>query len=306
MAKQAPKMTLQFTHPKYWATWFGLGIIWVITQLPAPMIWSLGNAVGRLIRPLLKRRLHIARTNLALCYPAMPEEEREQLLTDNLLAHGRGIFEMGMGWWWSDRRVQSISEIEGKEYVDAFYQQGRSVVAITIHNVNLEMNARVLGLRIPAVNFYRPHNNALLEYMQYHGRLRSNKMQVSKRDVKTLFNALKEPNLIVYLPDHDYGPERAEFVPFCGPTLAATTTAIHNIVKRSHAGVVLLVPLWTGSGYKVKLLPAPEQYPTGDDKRDCEIINQAVASMIAMAPEQYLWTHRRFKTRPPESPQTIY
>lgn len=306
MVASAPKITLSLFHPKFWLTWLGLGIIYVIVQLPTPWIWAVGSKLGHAIKPLIKRRIHIAHTNLRLCYPNKSEDEISALLNNNIEAQGRGILEMGMGWWWSDKRIREVGEIEGIEYVESFYQQGKGVMAITIHNINLEVSNRVVGQHIPAINFYRPHNNALLEYMQFHGRLRSNKHSISKRNTRRLMSLLKTPNLALYLPDHDYGPVRAEFVPFCGNTLAATTTATANIIRRTECGVVLLAPIRTPNGYKIKILPAPEHYPTGDDQEDCTIINKAIADLINLCPEQYLWAHRRFKTRPPEAPETLY
>ncbi len=306
MTTATPKMSLSLFHPKYWATWIGLGIIYLIVQLPLPWIWSIGKQLGRAVAPLMKKRIHIARTNIQLCFPSLTEQQQEKIIKENLEAQGIGLLEMGMGWWWSDKRIQSVYTLESDERVRQILEQGRGVLAITPHNINLEIHGRLFGVEHQAMHFYRQHNNALLEYMQYHGRMRSSAKLINKRSIKTLMSALRKPNMVIYLPDQDYGPDRAEFVPFYEFATAATTTATHNIIKRTSCAVIMTVLVRSHDGYIVKVLPGPENYPSDDDQADCHAMNKAIESMIDFNPAQYLWAHRRFKTRPPEAPKSVY
>ena len=172
------------------------------------------------------------------------------------------------------------------------------MLGLAIHNMNLEVNGRTIGLQHPSVGFYRRHNNPLMEYMQYHGRNRSNKYMVHKRDVPGLIEALNNKELCLYLPDQDYGRKRSEFVPFFGVKDAATTTGTLLFANAANCETVFLLPLRTKHGYKIKVLPGLENFPSGDDNYDVSRVNEMIETMVNEAPEQYLWMHRRFRSRP--------
>lgn len=304
----APKFSMSFFLPKYWLNWIGISILFLISWLPYRMQLWLGSLVGLLMYRLAKRRVNIARTNLSVCFPNMPEAEKEQLVRENFKASGIAIFESGMGWWWPSWRIKRKAHYQGMEHLDAAVAKGKGVLLVACHMVCLEMSGRILGQHRPNVAFYRPHNNALMEYFQYHGRARDNRYLIGKKDVKGLISALRHNESCIYLPDQDYGRRRSVFVPFFAEPEACTTTGTSLFSKQTGCTLLMVNQrrLPNGKGYEVKLEPISEHYPSDDESADATILNQIFERCIEQAPEQYMWLHRRFKTRPDPKQPSYY
>lgn len=302
----APEFELAFLLPKYWLTWLSILILYCISWMPYKIQQLIGKLLGKLLKVVAKKRYHVAKRNIDLCFPDMEPQKRAAMLKENLNNAGMAILETSMGWWWPSWRVGRKAEFEGYEHIEAILAKGKGVLAYTIHNMNLEFACRVLGRQYPSVVFYRKHNNRLMEYMQYYGRNRANKYMVHKRNVRGLIQALDEGELCIYLPDQDYGRTRIEFTPFFAVPEVATTTGSLLFAKKANCETIFLVSIRTDNGYKIIALPGLENFPSGDDKHDVTRINQMVEKMVMFAPEQYLWMHKRFKTRPNANDPSLY
>ncbi|WP_416307827.1 LpxL/LpxP family Kdo(2)-lipid IV(A) lauroyl/palmitoleoyl acyltransferase [Neptunicella sp. SCSIO 80796] len=301
-----PVFQWSFLAPKYWPTWLAVSILYLVSWLPYRLQLWLGKGIGKLLSRLLKSRRKVAERNLQLCFPQMPEAQRQQILEQAMHNAGMALLESGMGWWWPDWRVKKWCSVEGYEHIQAILDKGKGVLGLAIHNMNLEINCRGIGMVHPSVVFYRRHNNPLMEYFQYHGRARSNKLMIHKKGVAEMLKSLNNGDLCVYLPDQDYGPKRCEFVPFFAVEETATTTGTMIFADKANCESVFLLPLRTERGYVIKVLPGLENFPSGDDKLDVARINRKIEEMIMVAPEQYLWMHKRFKTRPRDNKQSLY
>ncbi|WP_158971236.1 LpxL/LpxP family Kdo(2)-lipid IV(A) lauroyl/palmitoleoyl acyltransferase [Paraglaciecola sp. L3A3] len=303
---EAPRFELAFLLPKYWLTWISIVILYSISWLPYKVQLSLGKLLGKLLKVVAKKRCLVAKRNLELCFPDYTEQQRQAILDANIENAGMAILETGMGWWWPNWRVNRKAEFEGYEHIEAILAKGKGVLGYAIHNLNLEFSCRVLGATQPSVVFYRKHNNPLMEYMQYFGRSRANKYMVHKRNVKGLIKALDDGELCMYLPDQDYGRNKCEFTPFFAVPETASTTGSLLFAKSANCETVFLASIRTKTGYKVIVLPGLENFPSGDDNYDVARINQTIEKLIALAPEQYLWMHKRFKTRPSADEPSLY
>lgn len=304
----APKFRLSFFLPQYWLVWLAVFFLYSLSWLPFKWQLGLGRGLGRVLSRLAPKRRRIAERNLELCFPDMPLSERQALVTKNMENTGIAMLESGMAWWWPNWRVQKHMTIEGYEHIEQALAKGNGVLLLMAHFLHLEMAARVLGETHPAVGFYRPHNNPLMEYFQYHGRCRSNKYLIGKRDVKGLIRALNDNELCVYLPDQDYGRNRAEFVPFFAVAETATTTGTLLFASASRCQTIALVSFRNAdnSGYTLRFLPAFNDFPSESPKADVTRVNQWVEQAVLNAPEQYMWLHRRFKTRADENAPSLY
>lgn len=302
-----PDFKLAFFLPKYWLTWLGVIILYSISWLPYKWQLALGRALGRLLIKLKYSRVKVARKNLALCFPEKSAQEREQMLVKNIENTAIALFETGMGWWWPDWRVKRKITVEGIEHLNAAKKEGRGALILTLHYLSTEISCRGIGTENPMVVFYRPNNNALMEYFQFHGRNRSNKYMLGKRDVKGLIRALKQGEQCIYLPDQDYGRNKSLFIPFFNIP-AATTTGTMIFAKQKNIDILMLRPTRNddGSGYTLSFSPVWQNFPTGDDEKDLLTINQALEKAILYKPEQYMWVHKRFKTRPDENEPSLY
>lgn len=303
---KAPPFKLSFFLPKYWLVWLSILILYVISWLPYFVQKWIGKGLGKLLSTFAKKRVRVAKRNLELCFPQKNAKQIQTLVNANVEHAGMAILEASMGWWWPDWRVRMISEVEGYEHVEAILKKGKGVLGLAIHNMNLELGCRIAGLGHPSVAFYRKHNNPLMEYVQYRGRARSNKYMIHKRNVKGLIHALDDKEVCFYLPDQDYGRNRSEFVPFFAVEDVATTKGTLLFAKQANCETVFIVSLRTDKGYKVKFVPGLNHFPSGDDKNDIARVNKMVEQLVEIAPEQYLWMHKRFKTRPFEEDPSLY
>ncbi len=297
-----PTFSLRFFLPKYWLIWFGLGVLYIITLLPLPVLRFLAHGNAWLLKTLVKKRVKIAQQNIALCFPDMPVAEQQALLKKHLVTAGMGLFETAIGWWWPDWRLRRILQVEGAEHIAAIQAQGKGVLALGIHNVNIETGCRNLGLFRKSVAFYRPHNNPLMDYIQFRGRARSNEFLIDKRSSRALLHALDQGKLCAYMPDQDYGPRGAVFVPFFAVDEAATTSATLMFARRANCIPLMLSTQVTDTGYKIKFYPPMTDFADKEDVEALTDLNQRIEQMVLEQPESYLWMHKRFKTRPKGTP----
>lgn len=299
--KKLPTFQLAFLHPRYWLLWLGIAALYIITLLPYRLIYSCGKALGWLAEKLLTRRVKIADRNLQLCFPNMPAELRQQWIKTNFFSVGMGVLETGMAWFWPNWRIKKIFKIIGYENMQRAHCAGRGVIVLGMHFLTLELGARIFGLLNPGIGVYRPNNNPLYDWLQTRGRIRSNKTMLDRFDIKGMIQVLKQGEILWYAPDHDYGPKSSIFVPFFAVEHAATTTGTYMLLKGSHPtpAMIPFIPrrLANGQGYELVILPEATIDIT--DKYHCTSqMNQVIEQCILQAPEQYMWLHRRFKTRP--------
>ncbi|WP_333012879.1 Kdo(2)-lipid IV(A) acyltransferase [Kluyvera sichuanensis] len=301
---QLPKFTTALLHPRYWPSWLGVGVLWLVVQLPYPVIYRLGNAIGRLALLLLKRRAQIAYRNLELCFPEKSEAERHQMVVKNFESVGMGVMETGIAWFWPTKRINRWMDASGLEHIRAVQDSGRGVLLIGIHFLTLEMGARMFGIHNPGIGVYRPNDNPVIDWLQTWGRMRSNKDMIDRKDLKGMVRALKNGEIIWYAPDHDYGPRASVFAPLFAVKDAATTSGTWMLAKMSKACVVPFVPRRkpNGKGYELIILEPECDPPLENAEVTAAWMNTIVERCIMMAPEQYMWLHRRFKTRPEGAP----
>lgn len=300
----APEFQRSFLHPRYWLTWLGLGVLYVLVLLPYPVIYWLGTRLGRLSMRFLKRRAEIADRNLQLCFPDMPDEKRKAMVVANFESVGMGLFETGMAWFWPDWRIKRWFRTDGFEHIYEIQKERKGIIVVGIHFLTLELGARIIGISTPGIGVYRPNDNPVMDWVQTIGRMRSNKSMIDRKDVKGMIRALRNGEILWYAPDHDYGPHKSVFAPFFAVEKAATITGTSILVKAGRAVLVPFTPrrLPDGKGYELLVQPPAEGFPEDDDVAAATFMNHIVETEILRAPEQYMWLHRRFKTRPEGEP----
>ncbi|MXP56782.1 LpxL/LpxP family Kdo(2)-lipid IV(A) lauroyl/palmitoleoyl acyltransferase [Pantoea sp. Mhis] len=304
-----PKFKTIFFHPRYWLTWLGILTLWCIVLLPYNFLYRIGHMLGKISMYFFTKRVNIARKNLNLCMPSMTDKEREIMLKRNFESVGMGIIETSMAWFWPDWRIKKWFTITGYENIKKVHQSDRGILLIGIHFLTLELGARILGLLNPGIGVYRPNNNKLIDWFQTKGRLRSNKKMINRYDLKGMIRALKQKEIIWYAPDHDYGAQNSVFVPFFGVSDTATTAGSYILIKSTHPAVISFIPKRKshGKGYELIILPDFSNELVIIKNKEIMItkINKFIENAVMKAPEQYMWLHRRFKTRPPGYP-SIY
>lgn len=276
----------------------------LMAALPFRWQLTLGGWLGRWIRRIARRRRQIARINLEQCFPEWSAAQRETLLDAHFASLGIGLFETAMAWWAPDEKLYGLARIEGAEHLEQALIRGKGVILLTGHFTTLELGARFITWQQPFHAMYRPHKNPLYETIMRRERERRSRLPpLPHEDLRGLLRAFKQGRAVWYAPDQNHGLRNSIFVPFFNiPT--CTITATSRLAALSGAAVVPYFPrrLPEAAGYEVVILPALENFPSGDVITDTERINALLEKHIRQAPEQYLWVHRRFKTRPPGQP----
>lgn len=294
-----PPFTAALLHPRYLFNWLGLGLLWLlVTLLPWRAQMALGRGLGRLSMKLLASRVRVARRNLELALPELDEPTRERTLKANFESVGCALFETGMAWFWPHWRMRAITRMEGTEHVDAAVARGQGMLLLSAHFLTLELNARQFGLYRPGVGVYRPNTNPVLEYAQVQGRCRSNKYLVDRLNIKGMLKALRQGDALWYAPDHDYGSHASVFVPFFAVEEAATITGTATLARVKKTVTLPCFTLREKDGYRLLIQAPMADFPVGNDVADAIASNQVIEAAIRLAPEQYMWLHRRFKTTP--------
>ncbi len=274
-----------------------LGLMWLIHLLPLAVVAAIGNTAGTLLYWLIPERRRVTRINLEKCFPQMEAAEREKLARASFRAFARSFLERGILWWAPTRRVARLVRVEGVEHLKALGHN--RVVLFGPHFVGLDAVVR-LNIDFPMVSTYSRQKDAFLDAVIYRGRTRfGGEVFPRQAGLRPALRAIKSGAMYYYLPDMDLRPKRQLFVPFFGVP-AATVTGLSYIARLTAAAVVPCVTrmLPGGRGYVVRLYPAWNDFPSGDDAADARRMVAFVEERVREMPEQYLWMHKRFKSRP--------
>lgn len=286
--------------PRLWPSWLVAGMMRLILLLPYPAVMAVGRGLGRLMRPLAGRRAAIARRNLELCYPHMSAADRERLIHKHFAALGMGLMEIGMSWWWTERRIAPLlTAIEGAQNLPP--DDGRGAIFLTAHFTSLELSGWYLNRHAPAHAMYRRNENPVIQALFERFRSRFTAGIIDRTDVRAMVRALKAGEGVWFAPDQNFAHKGGVFADFMGVP-AATNTATSRFAQITGARVVPFVLLREPGGYRLIIEPALADFPSDDPQADTQRINDLFSRWVAQAPEQYNWIHRRFKTRPSGEP----
>ncbi len=281
------------------ATRLGIFVLWALHLLPLPMLALCGNALGVLLYVLGRERRRVARTNLRLCFPEWPAGRREWVLFQHFCWVARSILERSLAWWASPARLRRLIRITGEEHIKA--AQGRPIIFLAPHFVMLDMGWTRLTLDYPMVSLYSTQKNKTFNHALLQARQRFGDAILASRQqgLRPVLKAMKEGRHFYYLPDLDYGPKEALFVPFFGVP-AATITGLPRLAAMTQAVVVpcmVRARPW-GLGYEVQIGAPWADYPSSDVAADVRRMNACIEDEALRMPAQYYWVHKRFKTRP--------
>jgi KDO2-lipid IV(A) lauroyltransferase len=297
-----PSLT-KFYAVKYWPIWFGLGFLRLIIALPWSWRMSVGRTIGWLLYQLSGRRRSIAQTNIALCFSHLTAAEQQHMVRQTFADNGIGIIETAMAWWSSRKDLSHRASIEGGQLIDQAQAQGRGVLLVVAHYTGLDLGGSLLAPSYPYYATYQRHSNTLMDSIIGRGRLNNIPGIVEREDVRQVVKLLKQGKIVWLAPDQDVGPDRSVFAPFFGID-AATTPIISRLAAATGAKVLQFSYHRTHQDQRYLLTISDDlaNIPSGDLVADATTLNAAIEEKIRLKPSQYLWLHRRFKTRPGNSP----
>jgi len=276
-------------------------LLWPLHFLPLSVLARLGQGLGWLLYRTARSRRHVGRTNLALCFPDQSAADRETLLRQHFGWLGRSLLERGMLWHASFDRLKRLIHVEGD--IGLAERSSQSVMWLVPHFVGLELAGVAVQLfqTRMGVDIYQTQSDPFWDRVLTKGRLRFGRGVAYPRgaSVRPVIKHIKEGYAFFNMPDMDFGPRDATFAPFFGVP-AATLMAPSRMAKSLNMLVqpVVVNMLPGGQGYRVRFFPALTEFPTEQPEQDTVWMNQFVEKLVLENPSQYLWVHKRFKTRP--------
>lgn len=279
-----------------------LGCLWLLHWLPLGLLDRLGHGLGRLLWWLAGSRRRIALRNLELCFPDWPLAERERVARTHFGWLGRSLLERALLWYAPADRLRRLIRIEGD--VKLAERSDRPVMWLVPHFLALDVAGTgiLLNQNRRAGSIYQQQSNPVFDRAMRQGRLRFGDTQLFTRQdgAKALIRAIRRGDAFFNLPDMDFGPQDAAFVPFF-KVPAATLLAPSRMARMLDMVVqpVVAQMLPGGQGWEVRFLEPWNHFPTDDPLADTRRMNEWIESEIRHNPSQYLWVHKRFKTRPP-------
>lgn len=293
-------MASSIASPRYWPTWIGFGAMWVVARLPIALQFLLGRLIGATGYRFANARRHIAETNVRLCFPQLDDRAREQLVRRIFESSGIGAVETAIAWFGDLRRYRERTSIDGLELLTAAQRRGRGVLLVGAHFATLDLAGALLSLATDLDVIYRYNKNPVFERVMRRGRQRRFRGVIERGDPRAVLLRLKEGHTVWYAADQDYGRKVSVFAPFFGVP-AATITATARFARFNESPVIFLSHFRDPrkQTWSLHLHEVDHDYPTGNEVEDARRINAVIEREIRRHPDQYLWLHRRFKTRPP-------
>jgi KDO2-lipid IV(A) lauroyltransferase len=282
-----------------------IGLLWLLHWLPLGVQAAIGRAFGRLLYAVAGARRKVALRNLELCLPDWPESRRRALAKEHFEWLGRSLLERGLLWYGSEARLRRLIRVEGD--VGLADRSERPVMWLAPHFMALDVAGVAIQLNVQktGASIYQAQSNKVLDAAMRKGRLRFGRAQIFSRQesAKPLIRCIRQGVPFFNLPDMDFGPKDADFVPFFGVP-AATLLAPSRMARALDMVVqpVVAEMLPGGQGYVVRFHEPWTDFPTDDALADTRRMNAWIEQEILRRPAQYLWVHKRFKTRPPGEP----
>jgi KDO2-lipid IV(A) lauroyltransferase len=279
-----------------------LAFLWLLSWLPLAVQAAVGRGLGKLLWVLAGSRRRVALRNLELTMPEKSADERRAIAYANFQWIARSFLERGLLWYASRERLKRLIHVEGD--IGFAERDGGPVMWLVPHFVALDTAGAATQLfqKRMVGSIYQKQSIAVFDRAIRAGRLRFEQGEVFSRHEKALplIRAIRRGYVFFNLPDMDFGPQEAVFVPFMGVP-AATLLAPSKMAKVLGMKVqpVVAEMLPGGQGYRVRFLDPWTDFPSDDPTADAARMNEWIASEVRRNPSQYYWVHKRFKTRPP-------
>lgn len=290
----------QLLHPSHWANWLLVALLRCVLLLPYSWLMRVGTALGWAMEHLDAFKRYVVLTNLKRCFPELDRAGVERLKTAHYRSMGQGIIELMMAWWWPQKKLDPLGVVKGMEHLERAQSEGKGVILLAAHVTSLELCTYYLARKILLHITYKHEGKKafLSRYMHEMRRRRSTKL-IASHDLRAMLSSLRQNEVVWYAPDQDFGKRNNLFAPFFGIETGGVN-AISRICEKTGARVVPFFAhrLPNKEGYEVVIKPPLEHFPSGDQIADATVVNSFYEESIRLAPEQYLWFHRRFRSRP--------
>ncbi len=292
---------------EYAAVW---AILKVLGALPRGLARGLATAVASALYGVLPKLRRTAEFNLRLAFPEWDEARRRQVIRGMVRNLGWMAAEFARFPRYTRENIEDVLILDGNENFLDGQRRGKGVLYLTGHIGAWELSSFAHALYgFPLHYMARPLDNALVDKLVNRYRCSSGNEPIFKNEsARALLKILKEAGTVGILADQNTMPDEGVFVDFFGKS-ACTTTGIARVALHTGAAVVPGYAYWDASigTYRLRFEPAVELVRTGNTERDIFVNTQRFAKVIEEIirkyPEQWVWVHARWKTRPKGEPE---
>ena len=292
---------------EYAAVW---AILKVLGALPRGLARGLATAVASALYGVLPKLRRTAEFNLRLAFPEWDEARRRQVIRGMVRNLGWMAAEFARFPRYTRENIEDVLILDGHENFLDGQRRGKGVLYLTGHIGAWELSSFAHALYgFPLHYMARPLDNALVDKLVNRYRCSSGNEPIFKNEsARALLKILKEAGTVGILADQNTMPDEGVFVDFFGKS-ACTTTGIARVALHTGAAVVPGYAYWDASigTYRLRFEPAVELVRTGNTERDIFVNTQRFAKVIEEIirkyPEQWVWVHARWKTRPKGEPE---
>jgi KDO2-lipid IV(A) lauroyltransferase len=283
---------------KHLPGWLGIALARMFAYLPWPFYRPLARVLAGFFRLLLRRRGHIARINIGLCFPELAAAEQQKLWRANFESLSFSLFEFARAWWGRLRPADRDTVIEGLDHLRNARAEGKGVLLVSCHLMTMEYCMKILSRHAAFAGLYRPYDSAVLEWCVRQARRAYTQDMFARDELRPVLRHLKAGGVLWYAPDQESRLGESVFVPFFGQA-ASTLTSTHQFAKLSGARVLPFFHQRLADGrYRLEIGAPLAGFPSSDAHADTARIMALFEAMIRRCPEQYLWQHARFKRQP--------
>lgn len=293
--------------PQYWLTWLGIFFMFLLSVMPLAIRQWVGGIIGSILLHSNDKRRNIARKNLSIVFPNDSEQQIDKRVAESFYWQGVGLAEYSLLFFASKQRLRKYIKLDGFDELDTATEQEQNVVLLLLHSSMLDLAPFALGDRYTVYGSYKPVKNALLDWFVRRARCRSVAFVIAREEgMMKLVKSLVPGKFLIFLPDEDLGAKHADFANFFGVPKATLNTPA-RIAKMKSAKCFPCFAYFDAKDqkYHIKVSPEIEGFPDSDSQESANKLNSALEVAISVAPEQYMWTLKYFKTRP-ENTNSIY
>jgi Kdo2-lipid IVA lauroyltransferase/acyltransferase len=288
-------------------------LAWILIKfigiLPRPLARASGIAVAWTVYFLHGRLRRVGMKNLAMAFPEKSRGERKRILRGVFTSFGRQAAEVCLFPRYTRDNVNQVVLYDGFENFERAFAQGKGVLFLTAHLGGWEISAFAHSLQgHPLHVVMRPLDNVYLDRLTRQYRTMHGNSMVDKDDfVRGLLSAMKAGETVGILMDTNMTPPQGVFVDFFGIP-ACTASGLARIALRTDAAVVPGFTIWDRvlRKYRLRFDPPVKLVRTGDDDADAvantALFTKVIEDYVRKYPDQWLWVHRRWKTRPEGQP----
>ena len=298
-----PNFEYRFLLPRYWFTWIGLALLRLSIYVPRGVFSLLGTLLGDLFYFANKKRRTIVKTNITLAFPEWSQARRDHLVRAHFRVFMQTILDIPVLWWASPKYLDKFIKVTGSENYKKHYEQGRRIILLTGHFVALEFGGVITSRYYPQIGLIKPARNQLINWYIHRGRSRFGaRLFLRSTGLRSLVRSIKSGYGFYYLPDEDHGPDKSVFVPFLGAEAATITGAAKLVQLCDAVAIPAYIKRLAGGGYELIFKAPLEDFPSGNEYNDAKRISEQLEKHVRDVPAQYMWTFRRYHSRPDNKP----